>query len=118
VPYFVLQALSSHNVLCHGCYHCMAMIGIVLQLYLLCGHSGCYHIMLCYGWGYCMVAVGVVVPYCVMVTMGVTSYSVAVMVAMLQGGVVIMVIALCMVLLYCIVPHLQSLLSQSVVRPW
>jgi hypothetical protein len=64
-----------------------------------------------------MVAVGVIVPCCVTVTMGVTPHGVAVAVAALQGGVMVMVIALHVVSLYCMVLHSQSPLLQLVVGP-
>ncbi len=63
-------------VLCCGCCRCVATVGIVLQLCLLRGCSGCCHAMLCCSCGCCMVVVGVIMPYCVMVVMGVSCHVV------------------------------------------
>ena len=47
VPHVMSQALSSHHILCHECCHCVAMVGVVLQLYLLCGCGECHCAVFC-----------------------------------------------------------------------
>src|SRR6266851_901637 len=113
----VSRVLSSHRILCHRCCYCVAMVGIVLWSHLLHGCGGYHCAMLCCSWGCCMVTVGVVAPCCVGVAMGVTPCSVTVVVAALQGGVMVTVVTPHMVLLYCMVPHSQSLSSWLVVGP-
>jgi hypothetical protein len=95
----------------------MAMVGVVLQLHLLRGCGGCCHTVLYCDQGCCVVTVGVVALCHVTVTMGVTPHGVAVTIAALQGGVMVVVIALHVVSLYCMVPHLWSPLSWLVVGP-
>ena len=64
-----------------------------------------------------MVTVGVVAPCRVTVAMGVTPHGVAVTIAALQGGVMVVVVAPHVVSLYYMVLHLWSPLSWLVVRP-
>ena len=68
------------HVLCHGCCRCMAMVGTMLQLHLLCGHGVCRRTTFCVtgtvivwprwasccGCICCVAAVYVVVPHFVL----------------------------------------------------
>jgi hypothetical protein len=74
VPHFVLWVLSSCHILC--CRHCccVAMVGVILLLCLLCGRGGCHHAVLHHGQGCCIAIVGVITLCCVAVGVVVWSW--------------------------------------------
>jgi hypothetical protein len=47
VPRIMSRALSLRRVLCHGHYHCVAVVGVMLWLHLLRGCGGCCHAVFC-----------------------------------------------------------------------